>query len=54
MVMHTDDSLPDILRGGLGLLKLVEVGTTIPNIGVRAEDNIFFVLDAEEPNDTDV
>lgn len=42
---YTDADLPDRLRLGLGLLKMVDADTGIDGIGVRCEDNVFFVMD---------
>lgn len=44
----SDGTLPDDLRSALGLLKLVEDGDVIPNIGVRANASVFFVMDKQE------
>lgn len=45
---YTDADLPDRMRMGLGLLKMVEDGTAIDGIGVRGKDNVFFVADEME------
>ena len=37
------EHLPNTLRGYVGMLKLVEVGTLVPNVGVRVDDNTFFI-----------
>ena len=42
-----NDTLPNALRGSIGALKLVNVDTLIPDIGVRSADNSFFVLPME-------
>ena len=42
---YTDADLPDRMRMGLGLLKMVEDNTAIDGIGVRGKDNVFFVAD---------
>ena len=47
---YTDADLPDRMRMGLGLLKMVEDGTAIDGIGVRGKDNVFFVADEMEEN----
>lgn len=45
IITYTDADLPDRLRLGLGLLKMVDTGTGIDGVGVRCEDNVFFVMD---------
>lgn len=40
---YTDSTLPDRLRMGLGLLKMVDENKMIAGVGVRAKDNTFFV-----------
>lgn len=40
---YTDSTLPDRLRMGLGLLKMVEENKMIAGVGVRATGNTFFV-----------
>ena len=42
---YTDADLPDRIRMGLGLLKMVEANTVIDGIGVRGKGNVFFVAD---------
>lgn len=46
--MFTDSTLPDHLRGGLGLLKLVAFGSMIDGVGYKRDDNSFFVMDRNE------
>lgn len=45
---YTDADLPDRMRMGLGLLKMVEDGTAIDGIGVRGKNSVFFVADEME------
>ena len=45
---YTDDTLPDNLRGALGLLKLVEDKTYIDSVGMRISSNLFYVMDKVE------
>lgn len=47
---YTDADLPDRMRMGLGLLKMVENGRAIDGVGVRGEGNVFFVADEMEEN----
>jgi hypothetical protein len=42
---YNDSTLSDHLRGALGLLKLVDDGTAIPNVGIRVDANLYFVMD---------
>ena len=42
------DKLNDRLKGSLGMLKLIDAGGIIPNVGMRVEDNTFYVVDADE------
>lgn len=43
----TDATLPDHIRGSLGLLKLVEDNTAIPGVGARVNARLYFVMDKE-------
>lgn len=43
--VHTDDTLSDHLRTGMGLLKLMEDGTHIAGVGIRINRNLYFVMD---------
>lgn len=45
---YTDATLPDHIRGALGLLKLVEDKTSIDGFGLRVNSGLFFVLDKKE------
>jgi hypothetical protein len=49
---YTDADLPDRMRMGLGLLKMVEDGRAIEGVGVRGEGNVFFVADEMEEERT--
>ena len=42
--IKTSEELPDSVRRGLGMLKLVEVGHAITNVGIRVDDNTFALL----------
>jgi hypothetical protein len=42
--VYTSDNLPDDLRGPIGALKMVNDNTLIPEIGVRSEDGILYVI----------
>jgi hypothetical protein len=42
--LYTADSLPEQLRGRLGLLKLVNEGQMVTNAGCRVSDTVFVVL----------
>ena len=44
----TDATLPDAVRGSLGLLKLVEVEHYIVGVGCRLDEDLFIVLMKEE------
>jgi hypothetical protein len=47
--LYTADTLPEQLRGRLGLLKLVNEGQMVTNAGCRVSDTVFVVLiDNEE------
>jgi len=41
---YNDATMPEHLLTPLGLLKMVDVGTFIPDIGIRAEHSLFFAL----------
>jgi hypothetical protein len=41
----TNATIPDDIRGALGLLKLVEDKTYIPDVGLRVSANLYFVID---------
>jgi hypothetical protein len=45
---YTDATLPDHIRGALGLLKLVEDETAIDNVGARINANLYYVMDKKE------
>lgn len=45
---YNDSTLPEYLRGALGLLKLVDDGTAIPDVGLRAAANLYFVMDKKK------
>jgi hypothetical protein len=44
----SSEELPDFIRRGVGMLKLVEKQTMITNIGFRADENTFVVLPPSE------
>lgn len=44
----TSEQLPTFIRQGVGMLKLVEVGNIITNIGLRVAENTFVVLPPSE------
>jgi hypothetical protein len=44
------EQLPTFIRQGVGMLKLVEVGNIITNIGLRVAENTFVVLPPSEEN----
>lgn len=46
--IYDDNSLPTSLRGGIGLLKLVEAEHFLTDIGCRVSDEVFVVLIKEE------
>lgn len=41
---YTDDTLPDDLRRGLGVLKLTDIGTLVPEFGMRTAEDAYFIL----------
>jgi hypothetical protein len=45
---YTDATLPDHLRGALGLLKLVEDKGAIDGVGARIHANLYYVMDKKE------
>jgi hypothetical protein len=45
--IYDDNTLPEHMRGKLGMLKLVEAEHFISNIGCRINDEIFVVLTEE-------
>ena len=46
----TNATLPDGIKAGLGMLKLLEPGSSIADIGMRVDQHTFFVLYKEKPN----
>lgn len=44
VVLLRSDQLPDEVKGKIGILKLVEVSQIVENVGIRARENVFFVL----------
>ena len=45
---YTDATLPDHLRGALGLLKLIDDKTSIDGVGLRVNANLYYVMDKKE------
>ena len=43
-----DSTLTDRLRGALGLLKLLDDNSYIPNVGMRVQSNLYFVIAEQE------
>jgi hypothetical protein len=46
----TSEELPTFIRMGVGMLKLVENGVLITNIGFRVDESTFVVLPQSEEN----
>jgi hypothetical protein len=46
--LYDDNSLPETMRGKLGMLKLVDAEYFIENVGCRVNDEVFVVLMDEE------
>lgn len=44
----TDSTLSDHMRGALGLLKLLDDNSYVPNVGVRVRSNLYFVRAKQE------
>lgn len=44
---YTNETLPNDLRGGMGALKLVTKDMVIPEIGVRGDEDAFYLLPME-------
>ena len=42
--VKTSEELPDFVRRGVGMLKLIESGNALSNIGVRVDDTTFVVI----------
>ncbi len=42
--VKTSEELPDYVRRGVGMLKLVEVRNAITNVGIRVDENTFALL----------
>ena len=45
---YTDTTLPDHLRGALGLLKLIDDKTGIDNVGARVSATLYYVMDKKK------
>ena len=45
--IYTDNTLPNDLRGSLGLLKLVEDQTYIEGVGFRVDATLYFIMDSD-------
>lgn len=43
----TDTMLPEHIRGGLGLLKMLNEGEFVAGVGVRSKANTYFIVDKE-------
>lgn len=43
--IYSDATLPDHIRGALGLLKLMEDKNSIEGVGLRVNRNLYFILD---------
>jgi hypothetical protein len=46
----TSEELPTFIRMGVGMLKLVEDGVLITNIGFKVDESTFVVLPPSEEN----
>lgn len=46
--IYGTDNLPDWIKRGVGMLKLIDKGNLISNIGYKEDDQIFFVLKGTE------
>ena len=44
----TSETLPDWMRQGVGMLKLVEPETVVAHVGARVSDNTFFIVNTGE------
>jgi hypothetical protein len=44
----TDDGLPEHIRGALGLLKLMDDKSAIPDVGLRVNSTVYFVMDKKD------
>lgn len=44
------EGVPDHIKAGVGMLKLVDNETAIPGVGVRIKSNLFFILNPKETN----
>lgn len=45
---YSDSTLPDHLRGSLGLLKLMDNGSYVADVGIRTSANLYFVMDKKD------
>lgn len=48
LCIHTTDTLPAHIKRGLGLLKLVQVGDVLRDVGMRVTDNEYVLTVAED------
>jgi len=48
--LYNDTTLPISMRGNLGVLKLVEVGQMVSDIGCKVNDETFVLVMDEQPN----
>lgn len=48
VVSYTDATLPDHIRGALGLLKLMDDRSTVAGLGLRVNRNLYFVIDKRD------
>lgn len=49
----SDTTLPEHVRGSLGLLKLVDDKTAIPGVGTRVNAKLYFVMDKKGESDAE-
>ena len=48
VVSYTDATLPDHLRGALGLLKMLDDKASVAGLGLRINRNLYFVMDKRD------
>jgi hypothetical protein len=49
-----DNTLPEWIQSRIGMLKLIEPAQFVSDLGMRANENVFVLIEPTEPNLTDV
>jgi len=50
---YSTETCPPVIKQGIGMLKLLEVGAVMPSVGVRVKHNLFYVVVPKEESAND-